>query len=311
MGEPTEFEILTALALGHLVPRVDRLVCEVGMGGRLDATNVLDLGVAVITNVALDHMQYLGNTIEAIAAEKAAIIKPGNTVVSGCRPPAREVVERAAKGAGAVLWQLDREWVLRTRWLGWEGTALDVVAGAHEYRAVHVRLLGRHQALNAALAIVAAQALGNSSPEAVKEGVASTRWPGRLELVGQRPRVLLDGGHNPDGLRHLGREVRLLIKAERLVIVFGAMADKDLPAMCECLKAMQPDAIVFTAAESAGGRAAGPAELARLWGPDAETLTPAVAALERGRQLAGAAGTVLACGSLYLVGELRPALVTA
>jgi hypothetical protein len=97
LGEPTEFEILTGLALSYLAPRVDRLVCEVGMGGRLDATNVLDLGVVVVTNVALDHMQYLGDTVEKIAAEKAAVIKPGNSVVTGCRPPALEVVEVAAE----------------------------------------------------------------------------------------------------------------------------------------------------------------------------------------------------------------------
>jgi dihydrofolate synthase/folylpolyglutamate synthase len=311
MGEPTEFEILTALALSYLAPRVDRLVCEVGMGGRLDATNVLDLGVAVITNVALDHTQYLGSTIEAIAREKAGIIKAENTVISGCRPPTRAVVEAAAASAGAVVWQLDREWSCRTRSLGWEGSSLDFVIGGHEYSGLHVPLLGRHQATNAALAVAAAQALGDATPQAVAEGVARTRWPGRLEPVSEAPRVLLDGGHNPDGLERVGAELRLLLPGGRLVVVFGAMGDKDLEAMQERLRRMRPAAVVFTAAESAGTRAADPQLLVKLWGEGAEALVPASAALERGRELAGRDGTVLVCGSLYLVGELRPALVRA
>jgi dihydrofolate synthase/folylpolyglutamate synthase len=311
LGEPTEFEILTGLALSYLAPRVDRLVCEVGMGGRLDATNVLDLGVAVITNVALDHMRYLGDTIVAIAAEKAGIIKPGNIVVSACEAPAAAVVERSAERVGAEVWQLGRDWSLRTRWLGWQGSSLDVEVGGTEYRDLHVPLLGAHQALNAAVAVVAAHALGDLTQQAAREGVAKTVWPGRLEVAGDRPLVLLDGGHNPDGLERIAGELRRLVEKERLVIVFGAMADKDLPAMVERLHTMRPAAAVFTAAASAGQRAADPAVLAQLFGTGAEVVTASNEALERGRELAGRDGVVLACGSLYLVGELRPVLVRA
>src|SRR5690242_819499 len=106
MGPATEFEMLTAMAIAYLAPRVDLLVCEVGLGGRLDATNALDLGVAVITNVALDHQKYLGNTIDAIANEKAAIIKPGNRVVTGCEGAALGIVERHAEAARAPVWRL-------------------------------------------------------------------------------------------------------------------------------------------------------------------------------------------------------------
>jgi dihydrofolate synthase/folylpolyglutamate synthase len=311
MGEPTEFEILTGLAVSYLAPRVDRLVCEVGMGGRLDATNVLDLGVAVITNVALDHMQYLGDTIEKIAAEKAAIIKPGNQVVTGCSAPALPVVESAAAQAGAALWRLDREIRWSTRWLGWDGSEVNVDVAGNRHTALHVPLLGAHQAVNAALAVAAAEATRDATPSAVREGLAATVWPGRLELAGSRPRILLDGGHNPEGLERIGGDVRRLVGASRLVVVFGAMADKDLDQMLERLRRMQPAHVVFTSAESAGARAADPEALARRWGAGAESLIPARAAVDRGRELAGPEGAVLVCGSLYLVGEVRPVLVPA
>jgi dihydrofolate synthase/folylpolyglutamate synthase len=311
MGEPTEFEILTGLALSYLAPRVDRLVCEVGMGGRLDATNVLDLGVAVITNVGLDHMQYLGDTIEKIATEKAAIIKPGNQVVTGCRPPALPVVEAAAAEAGAGLFRLDREIEWRSRWLGWEGSELDVAVGGARYTGLKVRLLGSHQAVNATLAVAAAEVAGDATADAVRKGVEATVWPGRLELAGSRPRVLLDGGHNPEGLERVGADLRRLVGDGRLVIVFGVMADKDLDQMLDRLHRMRPAAVVFTASESAGTRAADPEALARKWGAAAEAVMPSASALDRGRELAGVEGTLLVCGSLYLVGEVRPQLVRA
>src|SRR6266704_2797591 len=121
LGQATEFEMLTVLALAYMAPRIDRLVCEVGLGGRLDATNALDLGVAVITNVDLDHQKYLGNTIERIAHEKAAIIKPGNRVVTGCEGPALQLVEELARPADASLWRLGREINVESESRGWSG----------------------------------------------------------------------------------------------------------------------------------------------------------------------------------------------
>src|SRR6266446_591078 len=121
MGAPTEFEMLTAMAVAYLAPRIEVLVCEVGLGGRLDATNALDLGVAVITNVDLDHQKYLGNTIEQIAREKAAIIKPGNQVVTGCEGSALAIIEEHSRNAGASLWRLGREINVESESRGWNG----------------------------------------------------------------------------------------------------------------------------------------------------------------------------------------------
>src|ERR1700674_1813524 len=126
MGQATEFEMLTAMALAYLGPKIDRLVCEVGLGGRLDATNALDLGVAVITNVDLDHQKYLGDTIEQIAHEKAAIIKPNNHVLTGAEGSALAIVEEHAREADAPVWRLGREIKLESRSQGWDGHLMTV-----------------------------------------------------------------------------------------------------------------------------------------------------------------------------------------
>ena len=306
LGEPTEFEILTALALDWLAPRTDRLVIEVGMGGRLDSTNVLDLGVAVITNVSFDHRQHLGSTIAEIAAEKAGIIKPGSVVITGAEGEALQVVERAAEAAcAAALWRLGRELRLEVRSLGWQGSEIDVEGPGFSHRGLRIEMLGGFQAPNAALAVAAAHALGDATPSAGRWGLEAARWPGRLEVAGADGRVLLDGAHNEDGLRKLGQSVRQLVGNAPLVAVFGAMADKDVSFMLSELRGLAPRSVVFTAAASAGTRAAVPAQLADAWGSGAETVVDAREALSLARSLAGSDGWVLVCGSIYLVGELR------
>src|SRR5579859_638887 len=197
MGQATEFEMLTAMAIAYLAPRVDQLVCEVGLGGRLDATNALDLGVAVITNVDLDHQKYLGNTIEEIAREKAAIIKPKNQVVTGCEGSALAIVEKRAREVGATVWRLGQEIELNSKSLGWDGHVMTVDGPGFHHADLRLPLVGDYQPTNAALAVAAAHVLDDIGDEAVRRGLASTRWPGRLQLVASNPRVILDGGHNP------------------------------------------------------------------------------------------------------------------
>jgi dihydrofolate synthase/folylpolyglutamate synthase len=310
MGEPTEFEVLIALAISWLAPRADRLAVEVGMGGRLDSTNVLDLGVAIVTNVTFDHRKHLGSTVRQIAREKAGIIKPGNVVVTGATGVALDVVERAAADVGAAaVWRLGREITVRARWRGWEGSLLDVSGPGFAYRDLRTRLVGSFQAANTALAVATAHALGDATPETVRRGVEEARWPGRLERIEER--LVLDGAHNQDGMRQLVRSLRRLLAGERVVVVFGAMADKDLSLVFEQLRRLQPAAVVFTAARSAGARAVQPGALAAAWGEasPADRLLDAGEALARARELAGPDGWVLVTGSLYLVGDVRPALV--
>ncbi len=304
MGPATEFEMLTAMAVAYLAPRIDRLVCEVGLGGRLDATNALDPGVAVITNVDLDHQKYLGDTIEKIAHEKAAIIKPGDHVVTGCRGEALAIVEEHALGAGATLWRLGLEIEVESTSLGWDGHRIAVSGPGFAHDGIHLPLVGEYQPENAALAVAAAHALDDVSDRAVREGLASTRWPGRLQVVASRPRVVLDGGHNPAAMTKAGAALRALIGSQPLVTLFAMLTERDPVQLIATLRTMNPDFAVFTEPESAAGHAVGAARLAELYGLGAHHVVPASAALSRGRELASLEGNVLVCGSLYLVGEI-------
>ena len=304
MGPPTEFEMLTAMAVAYLAPRIDRLVCEVGLGGRLDATNSLDLGLAVITNVDLDHQKYLGDTIQQIAREKAAIIKAGDHVVTGAEGVALEVVQERSREVGAELWRLGVELSIEARSLGWDGHELSVRGPGFEHRGLRVPLVGDYQPANAALAVAAAHLLDAGADGAIRTGLANTRWPGRLQVVSSRPRVILDGGHNPAAMRKAGVALRRLIGSERLVTVFAMLSERNPVELLAALRGLGPDATVFTEPASAGGHAVRAAELAAAYGTDAEAVLPAAAALERAEELAGPGGNVLVCGSLYLVGEV-------
>jgi dihydrofolate synthase / folylpolyglutamate synthase len=296
--------MLTGMALAYLAPRIDRLVCEVGLGGRLDATNALDLGVAVITNVDYDHQKYLGDTIELIANEKAAIIKPGNHVITGCEGVALEIVEDHARRAGSTIWRLGREIKLESKPNGWSGHQMSVTGPGFEHTDLNLRLVGDYQPTNAALAVAAAEALGDATDDAIRKGLASTIWPGRLQVIASHPRVILDGGHNPAAMTKSGAALRRLIGAERLVTVFAMLSERDPVLLLAALRTLRPDAAVFTEPASAAGHAISADELADVYGPGAEAVRPARDAVGRARELAGPDGNVLVCGSFYLVGEI-------
>jgi len=304
MGQATEFEMLTAMSLAYLAPRIDRLVCEVGLGGRLDATNALDLGVAVITNVDLDHQKYLGNTIEQIAQEKAAIIKPHNRVVTGAEGSALSIVEEHARAAGAQVWVLGRDIHVESSSRGWDGHVMTVTGPGFEHSELLLPLVGDYQPINAALAVASAHLLDNVADQEVRDGLASTLWPGRLQVIANEPRVILDGGHNPAAMMKAGATLRRLIGTGRLVAVFAMLSERDPAQLLAALRTLNPDDVVFTEPASAAGHAVSADVLAKIYGPHGYASLPAVAALERAREMAGPAGNVLVCGSLYLVGEI-------
>lgn len=306
LGPPTEFEILTTAALYYFARAgIDLLVCEVGLGGRLDSTNVLDLGVSVITNIALDHTQHLGSTLEAIAAEKAGILKPESIAITGAEPPALAVIEAEARQQQIPLLRLGQEIELAATDREWAGVQATVTTPAGTYRDLRIPLLGLHQADNAALAVAAIDALRSRGWEisdgALRDGLARTRWPGRLEVIDRNPIVLVDGAHNPAGLQRSLAAVQKLAKDGPLVIVFGAMRDKDLAAMLSQLRALNTP-VIFSAID--WHRAAAPADLAAQFGAPAETAASSSEALDRARHRASSNGIVLVCGSLYLVGEV-------
>ena len=295
------FEVVTALGcLLFAEAGAEWAVMEVGLGGRLDATNALDPAMSVITGIGLDHTAILGGTLSLIAAEKAGILRPGRLAVTGVEHALLPILD----AAGADLWALGREATVQTTPLGWDGWQVqtDSPAGGLAFQ---TPLLGQHGARNAALAALAAQRLG-VSPEAIRAGAAQARWSGRLERLPWRGgQVLLDGAHNPDGARAL-RQALLELGVGQVSFVFGVAQDKDAPAMLRELRGAMSSLILTRAILSP--RAASPAELARLPGLEglpvqvADTPAEALALLPAG-------GLSVVCGSLYLVGEVRPLLL--
>jgi dihydrofolate synthase/folylpolyglutamate synthase len=310
-GPPTEFEVLTTAAFLWLRRAdVDVAVIEVGLGGRLDATNAWDGGVAAITNVALDHTEYLGTTIPAIAREKAAIIKRGDLAVTGATGEALPVIGRRAARMGVPLDVVPPLPVVRT-----DRAGISVIhATLGELR---VGLLGEHQAANAAVALAAIEALrrqgvASVDPDAIRRGLADARWPGRLELleVGATD-VLLDGAHNADGARTLAAAMATLAPhhaAGRVALILGILADKDVTGMVDALRSAPSlrAARVLTTPVPESPRSLDAAALAAVWGPGAVPTASVDEALERGLSLAAAeGGPLVVAGSLYLFGNVR------
>jgi dihydrofolate synthase/folylpolyglutamate synthase len=305
LGPPTEFEILTSAALYYFARAgIDLLICEVGLGGRLDSTNVLDLGVSVITNIALDHTQHLGSTLEAIAAEKAGILKPDSIAITGAQPPALAVIEARARNLEIPLLRLGPDIGVNAVDKDWAGVQATITTPGGTYRDLRIPLLGLYQADNAAIAVAAIDALRSRgwdiSDGALRDGLARTHWPGRLEVIDRNPVVLVDGAHNPAGLERSLTAVQKLAKGRPIVIVFGVMRDKDVPSMLALLRDVDVP-VIFSRID--WHRAASPDDLAAQFQGESETAESSSEALSRARDRAGRDGIVFVCGSLYLVGE--------
>jgi dihydrofolate synthase/folylpolyglutamate synthase len=319
LGPPTEFEALTAAAFAELA-RIgpDLVLVEVGLGGRLDATNALDPGVAVITNVQHDHEKHLGRTLAAIGAEKAPIIKPGSLAVSGATGRGlRPIRERAAAlGVPLRLAGPHRPYRAVLRRAGWDGIVVDAVTPAGELSELRVGLLGSHQAANAAVALALLDALREDAARRgqdlglgaaeIRAGFAAARWPGRMELLdgGALGSVLLDGAHNPAGARALAASLAEL-GMRGFPLLFGAMRGKRVTAVLRALAPLDPRP-VFTAVDAAG--ALDTATLLRAWrrvGEGGEAVDDPAAALDRAAGLRAGPQPVVVAGSLYLVGAVR------
>lgn len=324
---PTEFELMCSVALAHFARMsCDIVVLEVGLGGRLDSTNVIDAPeVAVIARIGLDHTKLLGNTLAAIAGEKAGIVKSGAPVVSWPQDDeAMEVVARAAAAAGDALTVPDFS-QLAVGEVDWEAPGAPERPFSYgRFTSLRTRLLGTYQPANAALAIEAVDVLrarGWDVPDdAVVRGIAGAAWPGRFEIVqaGEGvPTIVVDGGHNPQGARALVDSLADVFPGRKAVFIVGVLEDKDYPAM---LETVVPYASAFVCATPDNPRALPAEKLARAvrWtGQDllgcSAHMRPRVArdmsdALAQARELAGPEGLICAFGSLYSVGDLKAAL---
>ncbi len=328
-GHPTEFELMTAVALEHFARcGCDIVVLEVGLGGRLDSTNVIDAPEAcVIARIGLDHTALLGNTLAAIAGEKAGIIKEGSAVVSWPQEPeAMAVIGHAAAEHGCELRVPDFA-QLEEGAVKWEDGASPFRSFSYrEWTDLRTGILGSYQPQNATVALEVVDVLRGRGwhipDEAVRAGVARTRWPGRFEIVegGSSPdgfAIVVDGGHNPQGARALADSLAEVFPGRKPVFVVGVLEDKDYPRM---LEDVLPLGSAFVCVTPDNPRALPAHKLARAirWtGQDllgcSACVNPVVArdfedAIRRARELADPDGLICAFGSLYSVAALKEAV---
>ncbi len=307
----TWFETVTAAALRHFADEaVDAAVVEVGMLGRFDATNVVDGLVAAVTNVGFDHTDGAGDWRRRIAGEKAGIIKAGSTVVLGeTDPDLGEVF--AAEPSGAVVVR-DRDFGVSADRLAVGGRLLDLHTPRGRYDSVMLSLHGRHQADNAAVALAAAESFfGAALPDGVvAEALAGVRVPGRFEIAGRHPLVVLDGAHNPDGARAAAATLAEdFAPAGRRFVVVGMQDGRDPRAVLEALDAVGAELVVACTAPTARGiPAAEVAAAARSLGADCEAVADVGAAIDRARSLAAETDVISVVGSFTVVGAAKEAL---
>jgi dihydrofolate synthase / folylpolyglutamate synthase len=311
---PSFFEFLTAAAFLHFARAgIDFAVLEVGMGGRLDATNVTDPRVAVITNIDLDHQQFLGDSYAAIAWEKAGIIKPHRPVISACEnPEAAEVIRGRANDLSAPLIEMPRDTpVSNVHSLNGRYT-FDLTLEGEHFPALISPLMGNFQMKNTVAAVAAAWRLnkeGFKIPRgAVVEGLRTTSWPGRLEVICEHPLVVLDGAHNPAAAREIAAHAEAHWQGRRLRLVYASMRDKAIGEISEILFPLA-DELILTQTDQA--RAATPEEIlsAARYQPEQMSIQPDPArALERACRESDPEDVILVAGSLFLVGKIKQAL---
>jgi len=302
---PTYFETVTAMAfLLFRQKGVETAVLEVGMGGRLDATNIVTPALSVITPIDFDHEAFLGRSIEAIAGEKAGIIKPGVPVVIGPQRPEAEAVLLARAAAVHSPVSRSAEWTVTDCSLDARGGSF--TAGRPGQAPVRVRcpLAGEHQIENALTAVAALRLLGIDA-EAIERGIAAARWPGRLELVSADPEIILDGAHNPSGARALGAYIERFYSGRKVCLIYGAMRDK---SVAEVTGVLFPAADLVIVTAPGQDRATRPETIRELSGRGDAVVAPTVAqALAAARRLAPDMA-IFVTGSLFVVAEARSLL---
>jgi len=309
LGELTTYEILTALAFAYFRDKkVDYQVLEVGLGGRLDATNVVKPEVCVITSISYDHMEVLGETLAEIAREKAGIIKPGSiTVTAPQSPGAMEVLEKVCQQQEVKLVRVGRDVTWQRESFRPEGQSFKVRGMKGEYQ-LRLPLIGEHQLENAATAVAATEALAERgariAAETMSRGIASVNWPGRLQILRQKPWIIVDGAHNGDSMQRLVAAIGQYFTFEKAIVIFGASSDKNIAGMVNELSSF-PGKVIVT--RSHHPRAVAVERLTEEFSRQDvifEVAADVESAMERALSLAGPADLICATGSLFLVAEV-------
>ncbi|MGD9506137.1 MAG: folylpolyglutamate synthase/dihydrofolate synthase family protein [Syntrophobacteraceae bacterium] len=305
---PTFFEMVTAMAFLYFAEeKVDWAIIEVGMGGRLDATNIIHPEVSIITNISFDHQEYLGNTLAAIAREKAGIIKPGVPLVTAARQPVVQGVFKATcLRCKSQLHRLGTDFRIRR-----DGEDSFRYQGLrHAWSGVHPRLTGAHQFSNAALALASLEILEKKGLltldfDAIQEGLLKVRWPARFETLQKEPLIVLDGAHNPQGAETLRETLKTSFASRKIHLVIGIMHDKDIRGIFRRLLPIA-ETVIFTQPRYA--RAADVETLRRLARPyitKQYVIPDPASAIEQAKLLCGPDDVVCITGSLYFAGEVK------
>ncbi len=308
IGALSFFEVYTAMAFLYFQKeKVDMAVMEVGLGGRLDATNVVNPLACVITPISFEHTQKLGNTLAGIAKEKSGIIKKKSVVISSVqKKEALNVIKKAASVKGASVYVVGEDISYQEIKGTDKGQTFSVTGIFGEYAPLEINLLGEHQLINAASAIGAMEALSFNriiiSKEAIKTGLSQARWPGRIEVVGNKPTIVLDGAQNVASTQALAKTIKKCFSYRKLILILGVSKDKDMAGMAKILKPIA-DKIIITRANLP--RAAEPDFLASFFDKDENIeITQSVEeAVGRARECAKDDDLILICGSLFVVGE--------
>jgi len=303
---PTEFEVSTALAILYFARQgVDLAVMEVGMGGEIDSTNVILPELAIITNVGLDHMDYLGPTIADIARVKAGIIKSGRPVLTAAdHPLALAAIRERAAAVAAPLWEYGRDMAAVAQSFDQEGQTFTCRVGDQVFRDLKISLRGQHQLVNASLAVAAAVRLGIGEA-AIRRGLAGARWACRLETVSQTPLVVIDAAHNHHGVLVLVDALRQYWPDQKKVLVLGMLADKEREKVVAELVPLVDKVVVTRPNNPRAGQWREVADFVRPLVPDVQVEETIARAVDRGLELAGQDHMLLITGSIYMVAEAR------
>lgn len=309
---PTEFEMVTAIGFEYFARhKCDIVVCEVGMGGEFDATNVIPAPeAAVICNIGLDHTEVLGDTLEKIAGAKAGIIKPGcDAVLYRERPSVEAVFEERCKALNAPLHKADFD-SLHLLSHSLEGQVFDW----ERFHALRLPLLGEHQLHNAAVALTTARVLQKRgwkiTNAQIREGIESVRWPGRFELMRKDPMFIIDGGHNPQCIEALVKNIRDYLPGRELTVLTGVLGDKDFHCMYRDVTQYAKEFITITPANARALTAEKLADYLRQFGKPVTACDVVADGVRLAIEHAGKDGVVLCYGSLYMIGDIDAALQT-
>lgn len=311
---PTEFEVGTAIAFLYFCrEQVDFLVMEVGLGGDIDSTNVAPTVLSVITNVAMDHMDYLGNSIEEIARAKAGIIRHGVPVVTAAKGTGLEVIEEACREKNSQIIIVGHDIILERISFSPAGQLFNIRGLKGTYENLALPLLGRHQLINAATAVAAAEVLmdkgADISDTDIRGGLASTRWPGRLEIMRREPLVIIDGAHNFEGARSLRRALEEFFPGRDMVLVIGMLGDKEREKVVGELAPLARAAVVTRPNSPRAGNWQELAVEAGRHVSEVYCYEGVAEAVNKAISLAGPDEMVCITGSLYMIAEAREILL--